>query len=227
MHTSDLDSRRMIQDFLSNVYGDPFDDVLRRAEAHRESHGTACGLFPAGPHVMRLAATVARACRARRMLDLGTGIGYSALWLASAVDGATVEAIDRFAEHVTIGKEVVEAAGLSGRISFIHGEVADVLNDLHGPYDLIHDDAWFAWEPPYLERVVQLLSPGGVLTIPNWFLLEDAIVGEPRKDWAEFAGPKWAEGVIAYARRLGTHPHFYVTWSIEPPLAVAVKREPS
>ena len=173
---------------------------------------------------MRLAATVARACRAQRMLDLGAGIGYSALWLASAVDGATVEAVDRFAEHVTIGKEVVETAGFSGQISFIRGEVVDVLDNLHGSYDLIHDDAWFAWEPPYLERVVQLLRPHGVLTMPNWFLLEDAIVGEPRRDWAEFAGPEWAEGVIAYARRLGTHPSFYVTWSIEPPLAVAVKR---
>jgi predicted O-methyltransferase YrrM len=215
----------VIQDFLLTVYGEPpFEDVLQRAEMHRESHGPECGLYPAGPHVMRFAATMVRACRAKRMLDLGAGIGYCTLWLASAgEEGTAVQAIDRFDEHVAIGKEVAVAAGLSDRISFIHGEVADVLDHLKGQYDLIHDDAWFAWEPPYLERAVELLRPGGVLTMPNWFLLEDAISGEPRRDWAEFAGPNWSEGVLAYARRLGAHPYLHVTWSISPPIAVAVK----
>lgn len=223
----DSEQRRYVEDFLSTADGEPpFDDVLQRAEMHRESHGAACGLYPAGPHVMRLAATMVRACQAERMLDLGTGIGYSALWLASAGgNDASVQGIDRFAEHIAIGEEVASAAGLSDRISFIHGEVAEVLDHLEGPYDLIHDDAWFAWEPPYLERAVELLRPGGMLTMPNWFLLEDAITGEPRRDWAEFAGPDWSEGVLAYARRLGGHPRLYVTWSMFPPIAIAVKRE--
>lgn len=173
---------------------------------------------------MRFAATMVRASRAKRMLDLGAGIGYSTLWLASAGgDGAFVQAIDRFAEHVAIGQEMAAAADLAGRIAFIHGEVAETLDQLEGPYDLIHDDAWFAWEPPYFERAVELLRPGGVLTMPNWFLLEDAIIGEPRRDWKEFAGPKWSEGVMAYARRLGEHPALNVTWSVSPPIAVAVK----
>lgn len=173
---------------------------------------------------MRFAATMVRACQAERMLDLGAGIGYSALWLASAGgDGSLVQAIDRFAEHVAIGKEVTDEAGISDRISFIHGEVVEVLDQLEGHYDLIHDDAWFAREPPYLERAIDLLRPGGVLTMPNWFLLEDAISGEPRRDWTEFAGPDWSESVLAYARRLGAHPRLHVTWSTSPPIAVAVK----
>jgi predicted O-methyltransferase YrrM len=217
----DFERRRAVEEFLSEICPDPFGDVLRRSEAHRVAHG--CDLYPAGPHVMRLAATVARACGARRILDLGAGIGYSALWLATAGDDVRIEAIDRHAEHVEIGADVVAAAGLTERISLVHGEVTAVLDDLVGPYDLVHDDAWFASEPPYLERVIQHLRPGGTLTMPNWFLLEDAVTGEPRRDWSEFAGPHWDTSVRDYARRLAEHPGLEVCWSISPPMAIAVK----
>ncbi len=212
----------MVLSFLSEVCPDPFDDVRLKSDAHRESHG--CDLYPAGPHVMRLAATVVRLSGARRVLDLGAGIGYSALWLASSgTEEITVEAIDRFAEHVSIGKDLVAEAGLADRISFVHGEVSEVLADLEGPYDLINDDAWFAFEPPYLDRLIALLRPGGALTMPNWFLLEDAITGDTRRDWSEFAGPDWSAGVVDYARRLATDPRLYVTWCASPAWAVAVK----
>src|SRR3954465_15903938 len=40
--------------------GDPFAHVIAAANDHRRKHGRDCGLYPAGPHVMRLAATLAR-----------------------------------------------------------------------------------------------------------------------------------------------------------------------
>ena len=88
--------------------GDPFSLIVDAAHEHRSRHGTECGLYPAGPSVMRLAAAFARACGARPVLDLGTGFGYTAPWLADAV-GPTghVIAVDRHEEladaalHVT------------------------------------------------------------------------------------------------------------------------------
>jgi hypothetical protein len=71
--------------------GDPFDDVYRQSQAHQRVHG--CGLFPAGPAVM-LTSMFVRAARARSDLDLGCGIGYSTFWLAKAVTGSTLTAID-------------------------------------------------------------------------------------------------------------------------------------
>lgn len=236
----DVERRRVVQEFLSDLVPDPFADVLNRSEAHRDSHG--CDLYPAGPHVMGLAAMIARASGARRILDLGAGIGYSAFWLASSAGDATVEAIDRSAEHVAIGRELAAGAGLEDRVSFLRGDVAGVLDGLDGSYDLVHDDAWFAAEPPYVERVLELLRPGGTWTMPNWFLLEDAVTGEPRRDWSAFLGPDWTEeiaaegwsapggsdwagAVTAYARRLARHPELSVTWVISPPLGIAVKRD--
>ena len=92
------------------------------------------------------------------------------MWLAGAGDAeCTVEAIDLFPGHVSRAESFANQAGLSERIKFIVGEVSEVLQGLTGPYDLIHDDAWFAAEPPYFNRMIELLRPGGTLTMPNWF----------------------------------------------------------
>ncbi|HEX2401631.1 MAG TPA: methyltransferase domain-containing protein [Mycobacterium sp.] len=154
--------------------GDPFAQVLAKAEAHQRDH--RCGLFPAGAAVMQLAAMFVRAAAAGTVLDLGCGIGYSTLWLASpAGDGARVIGIDDDPDHIAIARRAARRSRVGGRIEFVCGTVIDVLSDMRGPVDAIHDDAWFATPPDHLEAMIALLRPGGLLTMPNWFLLVDAI----------------------------------------------------
>jgi predicted O-methyltransferase YrrM len=189
--------------------GDPFAHVIAAAGRHRRRHARSalCGLYPAGPLVMRLAASVARTAGARRMLDLGTGFGYSALWLAEAAGPeGSVDAVDQFAEHVAEDERFADQAGLSSRVRFIHGDVHQVVHRLEGPYDLVHDDAWFAAQPEYFERVLELLRPGGVLSMPSWFLLTDALAGVRHQRWARFAGLDWERATLAYAHRLASDP---------------------
>src|SRR5262245_46566824 len=64
----------VVNELVRLTGGDPFATVLAAAEKHRDDHGSGCGLFPAGPAVMRLAAAVIRASGARRILDLGAGV---------------------------------------------------------------------------------------------------------------------------------------------------------
>jgi len=71
--------------------------------------------------------------------------------------------------------------------------------------------------------MLELLRPGG-LTMPNWFLLEDAIRAEPRRDWSEFARPDWRDATLEYAKRLAREPRLFVSWCLSPPLAIAVKQ---
>ncbi len=215
---------RTAEEVLRLTGGDPFADVLDAAERHRLTHGDACGLYPAGPLVMRLAATLARAAGAKTILDLGTGFGYSALWLASvAAPGAKVIGIDRFPEHVQAATRMAEDHRLADRCSFVAGDVGAVLSSFEAPVDFIHDDAWFAAEPPHLEAAVALLRVGGTLTMPNWFLLEDAVTGSPRRDWSAFAGSDWARDVRAFAHRLGNDERLLVKLSVTPPLGIAVR----
>lgn len=204
--------------------GDPFETVLAESEAHQRVHG--CGLFPAGPAVMQLAAMFVRASGARRVLDLGCGIGYSTFWLAAAAGaGAQVTAIDSDATHVTLACAIRSRLDMDPHVDFVVGDVADVLDDIDGHVDAIHDDAWFAAAPPHLDTMISLLRPGGVLTMPNWFLLTDALTGEQRNEWERFAGPNWADDVVTYAEELAGRRDLAMSWTTRPPLGVAVKQK--
>ncbi len=174
---------------------------------------------------MQLASMFVQATGARKILDLGCGIGYSTAWLADAAGtGATVIAIDSDPNHVEVARSAWARLGFQAEVTFVVGEVAEVLPTLEGPVDAIHDDAWFASAPPHLERMLGLLRPGGVLTMPNWFLLVDALRGEARNDWATFAGARWADDVMEYAEKLAGRRDVVVSWTIRPPLGVAVRR---
>ncbi len=158
------------------------------------------------------------------ILDLGCGIGYSTFWLATAAaPGATLIGIDSDPGHIEQAQSACSRLGLDDRVSFIVGDVAEVLRTIDGPVDAVHDDAWFAAAPPHLEMMVSLLRPGGLLTMPNWFLLVDALSGSPRNDWEKFAGPTWAADTIEYAEQLAARRDLAVSWTIRPPLGVAVK----
>ena len=112
---NELEQRKLIDEKILDLsQGDPFEEIIRAADLHRRVHGVSCGLHPAGPQVMRLVAALVRASRPKRLLDLGTGYGYSALWLASARDtGARIEAIDRFPEHISRATEFAAKSGLA------------------------------------------------------------------------------------------------------------------
>jgi len=151
---------------------------------------------------MRLASTLVRSSRAKRILDIGTGCGYSALWLAEAAGAcARVEGIDRFDDHAARCTGFAEVAGLSERVSFLVGVGGELLSHLVGPYGVVHEDAWFAAQPAYFERIVELLKPCGLLTMPNWFLLTDAIAGVRHRRWADYGRVARHDGRLTTAYR--------------------------
>jgi predicted O-methyltransferase YrrM/nitroimidazol reductase NimA-like FMN-containing flavoprotein (pyridoxamine 5'-phosphate oxidase superfamily) len=165
-----------------------------------------------------------RAAGARTILDLGCGIGYSTFWLAEAGGpGCTTIGVDSDPAHIELARSACTQLGFDDRVEFVLGEVTDVLDATTGPVDAIHDDAWFAAAPSHLDTMVTLLAPGGLLTMPNWFLLIDALTGQPRNDWERFAGPSWADDAVAYAELLSARDDLAVSWIIRPPLGVAVK----
>jgi len=207
---------------LDLVGGDRFAWVRERSEIHQAAH--RCGLHNAGGPVMHLVSAIARASHARRVLDLGCGLGYSTLWLADAVgpDGVVI-GIDEDDQHTAEAERIATKAGFSNTVSYRTGRAVDVLSELTGTFDLIHDDAWFAIEPDHLELMLGLLKPGGVLTMANWFLLVDALTGEPSNDWESFAGPDWAARTLAYAEQLATRADLSISWITKPPVGFATK----
>ena len=198
--------------------GDPFGDARRESEKHQREHG--CGLHNAGGPQMQLVAALARAAGVNRALDLGSGLGYSTLWIASAVaEGGSVIGIDDDPSHTSRATEIAAGRDPGVRVEYVTGTVREVLPSLEGPFDMIHDDAWFAKTPDHLEAMLALLRPGGLLTMANWFLLIDAITGETRNDWESFAWPTWAKDTFEYAHLLASRTDLHVTWVTSPPIA--------
>ena len=226
--TSDL---RRAAAFLDSFQPDPYAKVRQASEEHREIHAAGlaggaqeCGVYPSQPLKVRVLANIIRAMAAKRVLEIGCGLGYSALWLADAVgpDGF-VETVDHFPEHAELAAGHAKQAGLASRVSVLTGDSDTVLSGLSGPYDFIHDDGWFAVRPPHFRRVLELLRPGGLLAMSNWFLLVQSLAEEPNMDWSDFAGPDWRENVQAFARELASERGLEVAWMMDPGVALAVK----
>lgn len=121
------------------------------------------------PDTGELLAILVRATRARSILEIGTSNGYSTLWLAwaaSDTDGQ-VTTIERAADKAELARQNFARAGLADRITLRQGAALDVLAGLTGSFDLIFLDADRPSYPTYLDHLLRLLRPGGLLVTDN------------------------------------------------------------
>jgi predicted O-methyltransferase YrrM len=148
---------------------DRFADVYDASEAHREQHGPDCTVYPSsnGP----LLATLAAATGAKRILEAGCGLGYSALHLADGSSPAgVVYSIEKDELHVGLALQQIESHGLRGRITVHPGRAVDLLPQLTESFDLIFNDAELEEYEAMLDHFLRLLRPGGLLITSNLFL---------------------------------------------------------
>ena len=105
---------------------DPFAKVRAATLAHRAKHG--CGAWPYdnGP----LLGVMAAAVEAKRILELGTALGYTSLSFANGASKAKVDTIERDPEHVRLARANIAAAGMDRRINVHEGDFAKVLPTL-------------------------------------------------------------------------------------------------
>ncbi len=121
----------------------------------------------------RLLELLLRATRARKVVEVGTLAGYSALWMARglAEDGRlwTIEADVR---HAEVARQVVRDAGMADRIELLVGDARDVLAGLErlGPFDAVFLDADKAGYAHYGRWAAANLRPGGLLLADNVYL---------------------------------------------------------
>lgn len=152
---------------------DRFTNVRTASVAHREEHGLGCTVFPtrSGPLLGVLAAAVA----ARRLLEVGTGLGYSALWLAfGAGPDAHVETIEMDPLHAELARRNLAEHGFDVHVKVHEGRALDSLSGLSAPYDLVFCDADPEQYEALLDEFLRLLRPWGLLISANLFLAQFA-----------------------------------------------------
>jgi predicted O-methyltransferase YrrM len=121
-----------------------------------------------GPACGRLLSLLAQISGARRIFEMGSAIGYSAIWFAKgAGDGAEIFCTDGDPENARRAREHFERAGVSERIRFLVGDAIDLLDTVGGEFDLILIDVNKTQYPAALKKAVPRLRRGGLLVTDN------------------------------------------------------------
>jgi predicted O-methyltransferase YrrM len=141
---------------------DPFAQVRAATLAHRAKHG--CGTWPYGNGA--LLAAMAAATGAKRILELGTALGYTALNFAHGAPGARIDTVERDPDHVRLARGHIAAAGMDGHVTVHEGDFGDVLPTLDPGYDLAFFDG-HSPVPKLHAELHRLLRPRGVLVTAN------------------------------------------------------------
>jgi len=144
--------------------------------------------FPiVGPQVGRLLEVAARACGARRVLELGSGFGYSAYWFLRAVGAeGTVILTEGSDERAKEAEAYLTRGGFAGRFRIEVGDGLAIAASLTGPFDIVFCDVDKHAYPQALPIARRLLRPGGLFITDN--MLWDGRVLSPAKDDATTGG---------------------------------------
>jgi predicted O-methyltransferase YrrM len=135
-----------------------------------------------------LAALVAM-LQARRVLEIGTFTGYSALSMAETLaDGGRIITCDISEEHVAIARRHIAASPYADRIEIRVGPALETIAALEGPFDLVFIDADKPNYSAYLEAVLPLLAPNGVIAADNVLWGGDVVAGRGEADSENLAG---------------------------------------
>lgn len=148
----------------------------------------------------RLLQVLALACRATRILEIGTLGGYSAIWMAQALPpGGRLLSLEYESTHAEVARRNIAAAGLADRVEIRVGRALDTLAALErdgaAPFDMVFIDAD---KPPYTEYLgaaLRLSAPGTLIVADN--VVRDGQVALGASDDAAVTGVQRFNAALA------------------------------
>ncbi|MFL6475518.1 MAG: O-methyltransferase [Nitrososphaera sp.] len=111
-----------------------------------------------------------KAIKARRVLEVGTSVGFSTLWLAEAVGknrGARVITIELKPQKVDLALKNFKEAGVDKIIEIKQGVALDLLLKLKGKFDFVFLDADKENIIRYFDLVLPMVRIGGIIAVDN------------------------------------------------------------
>jgi predicted O-methyltransferase YrrM len=173
------------------------DDVLvemERLAAERD--------FPiVGPQVGRTICLLARSIGARRILELGSGFGYSAYWFARALpDDGELILTEKSAANSAEAEGFFRRGGVRCRVQFIVGDAFEILDRLPGEFDIIFNDVDKQRYPTAYHKAAPRVRRGGYFLSDN-MLWGGRVVDDPHHPTTQ--------GVLELTRLLLQAPDLY------------------
>jgi len=173
--------------------------ILQEMEAYAAKHG-----FPIiGPLVGRLLYQLTFLTKAERIMELGSGFGYSAYWFALAAGRkGRIIMTDSDMENKRLALRYFKQAGLQSQFDFRVGDALDVLQRSDGPFDIILNDIDKDDYPNTIDPVADRLRRGGLFITDN--LIWSGKVCSKRHD-------KTTTAIVEFTERLYHDPRFFNT----------------
>ena len=194
-----------VDEYLDGALGIS-DKILEGALAAAREAGLPA--IAVAPNQGRMLNLLARLQGAKRILEIGTLGGYSAIWLARALpEGGRLVTLELDPKHAEVARANLARAGLAGRVEVRVGAARDSLAALvaegAAPFDLVFVDADKPSMPEYLEWSLKLSRPGTLLVFDN-VVREGAILDTSGADAA-------VKGVRTLFERIAANPRLEAT----------------
>ena len=131
------------------------------------------------PETASLLTFFIRLIQPKRILEVGTAVGYSALLMSEVMsDDAEITTIEKYEPRIAQAKVNFAKSPYGDRIHLLEGDAAEILKGLDGTYDLIFMDAAKGQYIHFLPDVMRLTAKGGMVFSDN--ILQDGDVLESR-----------------------------------------------
>jgi predicted O-methyltransferase YrrM len=147
-----------IKDFI------PLDNSLLAALTQEEERRE--DVIPSiGYETGRFFGLLVRLMQAERVLEFGTCLGYSTIWLAEALKttGGALTSIEYDEKFFRETEANLEKAGVRDRVELIQGDASAVIHELLGPFDIVFQDSEKSLYPLMLDRCIDLTRDNGLL----------------------------------------------------------------
>ena len=132
-----------------------------------EEYGNQNNVPIVHPEVAQFLKVLVRMNKPKRVLEVGTAIGYSSLVMASCMSEGEIITIERNSDMVKIATENISKNNYEDTIKIIEGDAEEILNNLEGKFDFIFLDAAKGHYKEFFSIFIDKLNPGGIVVSDN------------------------------------------------------------
>ena len=165
-----------LDDYLLDIIPER-DEVLTEMEAHARTNR-----FPiVGPLVGRVLHQLVLLTNPTRIFEMGSGFGYSAYWMAKALQKpeASIICTDGSQENADRAAEYLARGGIADRIDYRVGNALEIIDETEGEFDIIYNDIDKDGYPEAFRKAIPRLRSGGLFITDNMIWGGRVITQEP------------------------------------------------
>jgi predicted O-methyltransferase YrrM len=136
--------------------------LFLKAIDHRHSHDCSAYPYEQGARLIEYA----KKYQPKKILEIGTGIGYTASIMALTLPQARILTLEKDPEHATLAESFIQNAGVSEHVTIVNEPAEQYLSKLDQKYDFIFFDG-YQIHYEFLPHYERLLKPEGILFLAN------------------------------------------------------------